>query len=80
MEDVAAVQKKIEILNAENNGTWIPGIGFHSLMAFEFGTTNNNPNFKNNEGYSVKIFINTSTGEVRSFAASLFYVGNDKNG
>jgi len=73
MENTVKVQKKVDELNGGPKGPWIPGIGFHSFMSFEFGPTLNNSNFKNDEGYAVKIFINTETGETRAFAATSFY-------
>jgi len=72
MENTAQVQKQLALLNGGPEGPWVAGIGFHSFMSFEPPLGDKDLVFKTNEGYAVKIFINTKTGEVKSYSATLF--------
>jgi hypothetical protein len=72
-ENPQAVQNWIDWLNKTTDSTWIAMNGFTALTVVTIednGTVTFNPN----SGFPLKSFLNTQTGEVRSFSAHKFYV------
>lgn len=82
MQNVAAINQKIGELNRESwerNGKvplavipqlWQPIDGYMAITGFEY--KNGMAIFNANKGFPVKSFLNSQTGEVRMYAASLF--------
>lgn len=52
--------------------TWFPCDGFTATMTVILGD-NHSITFQGNSGYILKSFVNTSTGEIKSFDARKFY-------
>lgn len=53
-------------------GPWIPIDGFNTVTNLTFDI-NGNAIFNANAGYPLKGFVNTSTGEVKTFDGRKFY-------
>ena len=53
-------------------GPWLPVSGFTSTITTT-PAPNDTASFNLNSGYVMKSFINTSTGEIKSFDARRFY-------
>lgn len=53
-------------------GPWLPITGFTSTMTTYPGS-NDTATFNPHNGYVMKAFLNTSTGEVKTFDAKRFY-------
>lgn len=69
MEDPEKIKKILAELNKGlKTPVWIPSVGFHALMVVELvGNNVKVGNFKGNEGVPIKSFINTETGELRTY-------------
>lgn len=72
MEDDNKVAAKIAELQKQTGHKWVQATGFYAITGFEFEKPNQSPNFNPAHGVPVKIFIDTVTGEIRTFAASIF--------
>lgn len=78
MENPLKVLQKINELNSKElrdvSGQIIPQwtsiSGYFALTGFEFG--NGSPNFNPGFGVPVKVFMNTRTGEIKTFSANHF--------
>lgn len=55
----------------EGKGTWNAIEGYFALTGFEFDKGNGNV-FNPSFGVPVKVFMNTTTGEIRVFSAYFF--------
>lgn len=83
MENPEAIKRKILELNrqswilagspviAQVPDIWKPIDGYMAITGFE--EKNGTAIFNPTRGYPLKAFLNTQTGEVRTYAASLFY-------
>jgi hypothetical protein len=72
-ENPQAVQNWVTWLNTNYGpGTWVPMNGFTSITMSVPGA-NNTITFNSNLGFALKSFVNTQTGEVKSFSANKFY-------
>lgn len=53
-------------------GPWLPIDGFNTITKLNFDS-DGNAIFEGNSGYPLKAFVNTKTGEVKTFDARRFY-------
>lgn len=73
MESPQKIQQQIRWMNLTFGGNWQQIPGYLGLVnAGVFNKYANTANFNLNSGYTVKAFMNTLTGEVKFFPASLF--------
>ena len=49
---------------------WIAVAGYFAVTGFSYNQST--PTFNPNYGYTVKVFVNTDSGEVKMFASNLF--------
>ena len=78
-EDHSKVRAKLDELNGGSLGglihvrsvEWVALEGFNALTKFDF-LSNGGAVFTPTAGYPVKIFVNTSTGEMKIFPAAQF--------
>ena len=77
-ENPQKVQDKVTELNKLTKGQeWIPAIGFHAMTVVEIAKAGQKPVFNPASGLIVRSFVNTTTGEIKSFAATLFLDEDD---
>lgn len=72
-ENPTKVSKKVQQLNRispSGQKSWEALDGWNALTTVSFN--GKNPTFNPSFGYPVKAFVNTTTGEVKVFAADLF--------
>jgi len=66
-------QKLIELNGGTIEGPWTDGQGFHAIQKFTFEPDPvTSSKFYQNEGFPIKFFLNTVTGELKIFSARLF--------
>lgn len=66
MDNTAKIKAILTRLNgAGKTGPWQPVDGFHTILALKEDLNGTSVNL--NKGVTVKVFINTKTGEVRTF-------------
>jgi len=68
-EDAGKIQAVLQTLNGVQGGPWIPTNGFFIWPEFVFGKSGQGNIIKTSEGIVVKVFVNSQTGEVRTFLA-----------
>lgn len=77
MEDPRKVRRKIDELNRNSlPAAWDEVIGFLMLPNIELNSDAKNYGVNLSSGVSVKLFINTETGETRMFWADKFMAGD----
>ena len=79
MENQIKVQTKINELNASeirpgfpNPTEWTAIGGYFSMTGFDFNHGKGQPIFNPSFGVPVKVFMNSRTGEVKTFSAYFF--------
>lgn len=72
MEDPQKVQDKIIELNKNSKvGKWLAVEGYQALIDVRW-KDGDEITFNLDQGYTLKVFVNNVTGEVKMFAAELF--------
>jgi hypothetical protein len=73
-ENPVAIQVKIDYLNSLVPGQiWFAISGFSAITSVSYDSSGGLI-FNPSQGYIVKVFVNSATGEVRSYAAQLFQI------
>lgn len=77
MEDQDKINKILKSLNkGKLDGDWIEAKGNHALTVVEFD--GKNANFMPGAGIPLKAFINTKTGEIKSYHANTVLRDSDE--
>ena len=71
-ENPQTVQNWVNWLNTNYGNGWMPIDGFTAIIT-SIPASNNTATYNPARGYPLKSFVNTNTGEVKSFDARRFY-------
>jgi hypothetical protein len=79
MEDTKKIEAKISELNKISGKgkkiipeVWIALDGYHALTKFDYGKDRKSPTFYPGTGFTMKVFANVTTGEIRVFPSLMF--------
>lgn len=72
MEDRQKIEAKITELNGGSKGAWDEAVDFQMMPSIRFNKLTNSYTIYADTGISVKVFINTETGETKMYWADVF--------
>lgn len=69
VEDDKKIEAFLQKFNGGPTGPWIAAEGFHIMLGFKFGVNGQSNTINGGEGFAVKVFLNSQTGEVKTVVA-----------